>query len=356
MKRILILCLSLLALVPLQAQRRVGVVLPFYSDTALSESMVEFYRGFLMAADSVRQGGVTLEVRALDPGTSANTLREMLGRGALDGLDMVVGPGLGVQVEPLADYCAQRQIRLFMPFNTPLPTLAQQPLSYQCVAPQEVTNEGALQLIMENFSDAHFVLLKTNSYNERGSALQAALRQMLDNYGLSYTTLNLNADEMEIDQAMKLTQRNVVVPDSPAEQALQHTIGMLTRFQNANPRYEISVIGYPEWADLVSRYSEHLHALDTYLFTTSYSNPLSGRSIRFERKYQENFGRELSAQRPSLCMMGFDLGLMILSDQNVSGPLQHGFLFSPVADGGGHVNRFVELVHYAKNKSIQIVR
>lgn len=353
-KKILAVSLVLCSLMPAFAQRRVAVLLPFGSGGAMQESMVEFYRGFLMAADSVRSLGQTLEIHALDAGANTSQLDEILRSGELREMDFVIGPGVAAQTDALADYCHRHGIRLVMPFNTPYASLPSNPSVYQAIASPEVQTQFALQLVMENFADAHFVFLKTNNYNERGVALQNALRQQLEQFGVSFSDLNVNADDLALDRAMSITRRNVILLDSPAEPALQHAAGVLKRFQDANPGYKLSLLGYPDWLERAEAYSAVFHSLDTYIFTTFYSNPLSGRTIRFRRQYKDFFHAEMPSQSPSLCMTGFDLGLALLLD-NVS-PLQNGYRFIQVDGQGGYVNSFVELVRYSPNRLISVIR
>ena len=64
---------------------KVGVLLPL-----TDKKMVEFYRGFLMAADSVRHRGTNLDIHAWDCGTTAEQVEALLPN--LNELDVVIGP------------------------------------------------------------------------------------------------------------------------------------------------------------------------------------------------------------------------------------------------------------------------
>ena len=75
---------------------KVGVLLPF-SD----KNMLEFYRGLLMAADSVRKNGVNLDIYTWDCGTTTEQIGRLLPQ--ISGLDVLFG------VHPYGDPAAQRQ-------------------------------------------------------------------------------------------------------------------------------------------------------------------------------------------------------------------------------------------------------
>ncbi len=355
MKRIIISCLVACCLLPALAQRRIGVLLPFQGTGTLSQSMVEFYRGMLMAADSMRHRGVDVEFYAQDAGTTEHSMAQLLQQPEMQQMDVIVGPGVAAQAGVLGDFCRQHGIQLLMPFNTPFAALPQSPVVYQCVAAQDVVFEDVAQLILDKFIDAHFVFFQSAYGNERGTALQRALVEKLDALGFPYSTLNVSDDGAAVERAFSITRHNVVVADGSSHQAMQYCVGQLGRFQSSNASYRFSLLGYPEWLDYATTYASHFHALDTHLFTTYYSNPLSGRSVRFKQQYAENFHHQHPSMRPSLSMLGFDLGLYAMGDA-VSAPLQNGFRFVPVAEGGGSVNRYVQLVHYGTNRMIQIVK
>ncbi len=353
MKRIIISCLVAFCLLPVLAQRRVGVLLPFQSAGALSQSMVEFYRGMLMAADSMRHQGKDIEIHAMDAGITEQSMRNTLLHSQLAEMDVIVGPAVDEQVEALADFCLQHQVQLLMPFNTPCANLHHNPYVFQCVAPQSVVYEDIVDVVMDKFVDAHFVLLQTNDANERGIAMQNSLRQKLDTMGFPYSMLNVNDDEGKVACAMNLARRNLVVADSPGQQAMQHCVNQLTSFLTNNPTYKVSLLGYPEWLDYAVAHATQFHTLDTYFFATYYDNPLSGRSIRFKKRYAEDFHQRHPSMRPSLSMLGHDLGLYAMGCTDAE-PLQNTFHFCPVGEGGGSINHHVQIVHYATNNLIQI--
>ncbi len=340
-------------LLPVWAQRRIGVLLPFQSGGVLSRSMVEFYRGMLMAADSARHLEADVEIHAVDAGVTEYGMQDALQHSRMEEMNVIVGPGVAGQADVLADFCRQHQIQLLMPFNMPYADLSGNAYVFQCVAPQETVYEDVVRLVMDKFIDAHFVLLQSAGHSEQGTGMQTILRRKLDEMGISYSVLDATDEGAAAERAMSITRRNVVVPDSPTYQVMQQCVGLLARFQNNNPSYKLSLLGYPEWLEHADAYAMHFHALDTYFFTTYYNNPLSGRSVRFQQQYAENFRQQHPAMRPSLSMLGFDLGFYAMG-LAASATLQNTFRFIPVAADGGSINHHVQLVHYSTNRMIQI--
>lgn len=334
---------------------RVGVLLPLKERSPLGQMMLEFYRGLLLAVDSVKNQGLSVEVYTLDSGTTEASLREALAGGSLRPADLIFGPGVPEQAEALAAYCRQQGIRLVMPFNTPCATLATNPYVFQAMLPQEALYEAAVQLTLESLADAHFVLLRCGEADDRAASFQSALAERLQAYGLPHSVLNVQADAGAVVQALSITRNNLVIPDSRSEAALERMAQQLNAFRQTHPNYRFSLLGYPDWLAFATRRSELLFACDTYLFTPFYANPLSGRTIRFAQRYEQDFRSPLLPLLPSPAMTGFDLGYHFLHGVNPQ-PLQQDFDFQPVAEQGGQANCRLQLVHFASNKLIQVIR
>ena len=354
-KRFLCTLLTSLLLVQLASARRIGVLLPFSAPGKVGQTMVEFYRGFLMAADSVRAEGVSLEIYAVDCGTTPAEMSEVLGRGGMQQMDCIVGPAVASQADVLARFCKQWGIQLLMPFNTPVTVDRDCPSVFENVAPQEVTYAGGSQLLLENFPDANFVFLTTGQQDARGIALQKNLKARLDDYGLYYTTLDVKNGYDGVTERLDKSHKNVFLTDTADEAAFNGLSSYLLTLKESHPSCAVSLVGFPEWLSLGSQYSAQLHALDAYVFSTFYSNPLSGHALRFNQSYRNNFKQVPLSANPSIAMTGFDLGLFAMQSTSLK-PLQHGFAFRQESTDGAYVNHFVQLVHFQPNKIVSLVR
>ncbi len=332
---------------------KVGVLLPFKSRA--KATILEFYRGFLMAVDSVKHEGVSVEVYTFDSGTSKEDMVNILNQGALENADVIFGPGSAAQTDTLATYCKRHGIRMVIPFSTPCEQIDENEAVHQVTQRQELLYPDVAQIVMENFADAHFVMLKSDSADVKGEALQSAFNEKLSRYGLSSKVLQMNAGDEALDASLSISRNNFVVLDNSSEQTLESAIALFNRFRESYPFYRISVLGFTDWLKYAEKHEDDFYAMDTYVCTPFYNNPYSGRSIRFGQKFQSNFKQEMGKVTPSMAMTGFDLGYYFLTGVNPR-PLQQDYDFRKVSASGGSVNHFVELVHYGTNKLIDVVR
>ena len=95
---------------------RVGIMLPLHKVNGDGKRMLEYYRGILMACDSLRANNISTDIRAWNVAedTDINTfLRDPKAAEC----DVIIGPLYTKMVKPLADFATQHDIRVFIPFS-----------------------------------------------------------------------------------------------------------------------------------------------------------------------------------------------------------------------------------------------
>ena len=95
---------------------RVGIMLPLHDVDGDGRRMVEYYRGFLMACDSLRAKGISTDVYAWNVPADADIRISLLDDNAKR-CDMIFGPLYTRQLKPLADFCRANDIKLIVPFS-----------------------------------------------------------------------------------------------------------------------------------------------------------------------------------------------------------------------------------------------
>ena len=81
------------------ANVNVGVFLPFKSSGVKGQQAVEFYRGLLMAVDSLSQSGTTVKITAADCGSTASEMQTLLDESKHGVYDIIFAPSNIQQAE-----------------------------------------------------------------------------------------------------------------------------------------------------------------------------------------------------------------------------------------------------------------
>lgn len=344
------------------SELKVGVMLPF-SD----KNMVEFYRGLLMSADSIRKLGVNLDIQTWDCGTTAASLEALLPN--VKELDILFGPASSGQVMPLAEACRQQGIRLVLPFCGEQ-ILRDYPLLYNAAVPASVLNELAVRKLMMYYPDKNYVVVGSGKTDIEGRSLTQKLIGALSEQSLTHRTLALGGDDFAYEAAFNQFKDNVVVLDNSSIASLDTLLSRLKSFRKAHPKYRLSILGYKQWLGERARLLADFFEADTYIISPFYYNMLDERVQNFERAYARNFRARIAQENyPRYAALGFDLGCYFLGGLTTLGdtfeqmqnslqsvPYQNTFLFERDGSAPGFINKFVEFIHLSPEKKIELIR
>ena len=347
---------------------KVAVLMPLKEQSPRGETVLEFYQGLLMAVQQLKTEGQSVDVYALDSGTGEAQMETVLRNSMLTKMDVIFGPADGAQIAPLADFCRQHGIRMVMPFNTPCNQLYSNPWIYQVGVAQEQLYPGITALVMDQMENSHFVVFHSGEQDERAQSFTNHLTQVFALRQMQVTSLPAGADVRAFEQALNQFRENVIIPDSRSLKAVKDLLAGLKAFRADFPQYKVKLLGYPEWLTYTSVLLKDFYALDTRVFSAYYRNPLSGRVLKFEQQYRQNFGKASRNSFPRAEMLGYDLGCYFLRGLARYGadfdnqhaamaeaqPLQQSFRFQRVGEQGGFINLHVQLVHYGANNTIQV--
>lgn len=342
---------------------KIGVILPFVERSERAQKMIEFYQGFLMAADSIKKEGISLDIYTYSSGTTEADIMAVLVKPEIPKLDILFGPVDEQQLPTTIHFCKENNTRLVLPFINGQST-SSNPHLYIACPNNNVTTTDAAALVTRAYPNKNFVILKSNSQNTKGILFTQTLSDMLSKNGNNVHVLNINSDDFSYESAMSQFKDNVIVPDNPSLKTLNTLILKLNSFRQKHSNYNISLLGYPEWQTYTNKLLNSFFMYDTYVYSPYYYNTLAANTKYFEKAFAKNFGKEIAINYPRYAMMGFDLAFYFLHDiltnkspnGNQQVPYQNMYNFVQDAENSGYSNRFIQLIHYTKTKQIELIR
>lgn len=348
---------------------KIGVLLPFKDGNERASKMVEFYQGLLMAADSIKQRGTTVEIHAMHSGSSAPDMYYLTNNEELKQMNVIFGPLDAAQAAPLSEFCRQHKIRLVMPFATTNTYGLNNPYVYQATTSSDYSQHRGVQMMIERFADHHFVILQTEAADNRGNRFTNELIQELSKRNIIAHIANINSDDETIASSLSQLQDNVIIPDASSLNTTTAVTKRLMSFKQNNPDYNISLLGYPEWPTYAQSLGTSFYALDTYVYTSFYRNPTNVRVQDFEARFRENFNRDMLKTFPRYALMGFDLGYYFMRGLSQLGaqfdekqgsmvfaPMQNCFEFEQSNPNTAHQNHHIELIHYTPAQIVEVIK
>lgn len=180
--------------------------------------------------------------------------------------------------------------------------------------------------------------------------------------GVSQESIPEHAGKEAYKSTIRPDKKTVFIPTSGSNATLSKVLPQLKLLVRENPQLNIHLFGYPEWQTYTRDHLETFFELDTYFYSSFYTNTLFPAAVQFINSYQKWYNKDLASKYPSYGMLGFDTAYFFLKGLYTYGsalennlkqmkitPIQTGFLFERVNNWGGFINNKVFFIRFARN-------
>lgn len=344
---------------------RVGVMLPLHDVNGDGQRMVEYYRGMLMACDSLKQNGISVDVRAWNVPEDADIAKTLRDKNAAR-CDLIVGPLYSKQVKPLSDFAREHDIKVLIPFSINAPEISSNRNIFQVYQSPSEYNEAVIGRFLEKFSGYHTVFVDCNDTTSKKGVFTFGLRRRMETMGRSHSITNLKSTEQQFAKAFSATMPNVVVLNTGRSPELNVAFAKLNNLAMNNTKLTVTMFGYTEWMMYTKYNLDNYYKFDTYIPASFYMNPLSAKTARIEQKFRWNFHTDMQQALPRFAITGFDHAYYFIKGLHMHGkqfngargvvgytPIQTPLHFERVAEGGGYRNGSILFVHYTTGHRIE---
>ena len=346
---------------------RVGVMLPLHDVDGDGRRMVEYYRGMLMACDSLRKSGISTDIRAWNVPIDADIRETLLQNGANE-CDIIFGPLYTKHVKTLAEFCKTYDIKMVIPFSISGNDVEQYAQIFQIYQSPDRQNQDAVNAYLERFPQYHTVFIDCNDSTSRKGNFTAGLRKQLDEKGRTYNITSLKTADDLFQKAFSRTKTNVVVLNTGRSPELNQVLSRLDHLRQRDAGIAIALFGYTDWLMYTKVYSDYFYKYDTYIPTNFFYNARSKATQQLEQSYKKWFRQDMQYALPRFAITGYDQTQYFLrglhqygtdfrglKEQRVYNALQTPLHFKEAAAGGGMRNAQFMLIHYKPEKTLEAI-
>ena len=345
---------------------KAAVLLPFMAGSTTNQDeqlrMVEYYEGFLMAVDSLKKQGVSIDLYTYDTKGKTATTNNILAKKEMKDMDIIFGPANTQDMDALATFADKNDIRLVVPFAPKVDEVFKNPHIYQVNTPQSYLYSEVYEHFTRKFGDCNVIFLNASNGDREKDDFIKGLKSELRNDGISYRDFTVTGNFYELTTVMDTLKNNVFIPTSGKSTALVKILPQLTQIRREMPHYNMNLFGYPEWQTYTNDYLASFYEIDTYFYSSFYTNNLFPAAVNFTHSYRRWYSKDMANIYPKYGMLGYDTGYFFLKglskygnkmEENLSSiqvtPIQTGFKFERVNNWGGFINRKVLFVHFSKD-------
>lgn len=346
---------------------KLGVMLPLHQDNNDGRRMVEYYRGVLMACDSLKKKGISTDVYAWNLAENGD-INQILKDPNAAKCDLIIGPLYSKFVPHLSDFVSMNNIRLVIPFSINAPQLPENSNMFQIYQLPSTLTEVTARRMVDWFKDCHPVIVDCADSTSTKGPFTTAVRKLYDAKGISYNLTSLNSSDANFANAFSKEKPNVVVLNSSRSKDLIAAFGKLSTLIAHQPEVQLALFGYTEWMMYVNQYQlPNFHRYNVYIPAPFYTNMSSDATDSMVQKYRSNFHQDMMYALPRFAVTGFDHAMFFLTGIHHEGfrfngidgntmvsPIQTPLKFEQV-EQGGYQNRAYMFIHYKPDNTIETV-
>jgi len=308
---------------------QIALMLPLYlsqvdtpADTTVNEgallnfrylksfTFIQFYEGFMMAVDSLRKTGLNCELFVYNVEDDVFETKKVLTDPQLKSMDLIVGPAFAKTFTLVAEFAKQQKINIVNPFSSRNEIIYNNPFVFKVKPSQEFQYETLAEFLNLRYPDAQLFLVRQNQYRDEVEfhKLESILNQRLISNSIEpYHEINYGNDSLvSFLKRASSFKKNVVIIYSENKAFI---FDMLRKLNEIRDKYQITVIGIPNWKKMEDIEIEHVINLNTHFLTTEFINYDSPGVKGFVR----NFRQKYQTEPQQYAFEGFDTGAFFIS-------------------------------------------
>src|SRR5690554_6691040 len=293
---------------------KVGLLLPFLDEAGRGHlRLQEYYEGFLLAVEKLKNEGANLELYVFEIGKGKNTqkLESLLGTLEMKSLHFIIGGVNDEQIRVISDFSKANNIKYVVPFSQTNDEVLNNGNIFQVNPLQKSINDNASELFVETFRNANIIFVSggQNDKMELLSQIQINLR----NNNIRYETISITSTlETSILALLSKTKENIIIPTSGDSNTLRRVIDELKKVQETDSEYVFRLFGYPEWQTYSNLIREY-HHFGTYIYSPFFVDNNNPATKAFTERFHKWYGRTLLDTNPGYGMWGYDTGMFFLT-------------------------------------------
>lgn len=352
------------------------VALPFGLDNAApsrqNQHSLDFYKGFLIAADTLSYRREQIEIRTVDSasGLPADSL--------LQTATVAILPEDIAMLDRTAERCRADGTYVLNLFAVRDTSYLSNPYMMQATIPSEIMYRKAADGLFRTFAGYTPVIIRNISGRNEKDPFTQYLAGLCDSLGRPCVRIDYNGNLTTADLApleANTATNFVIVPSSGTLGEFNKFAYVVRNFRDSRlggtsgddpeaaapdsivPAGAVALFGYPDWIAFRSDAEELLHAVEATVYSRYYDDYDSFASRNIGSDFVRWYGEPMIESVPSQGLLGYDAGCFIIKNMQANDGrfrpdrateyrgVQSTFRFERVP-GGGFVNTALYIVRF----------
>lgn len=341
---------------------RVALLLPFMlseeTPDKQAQLFTEFYKGFLLAADSLKNmATVPMVISAYDTAGNNDTVRSILDSPAFAGTNVIITSDSDAQLALADEWVRANGALVLNIFAVRNDLYRTSPAVLQANIPHLDMYEKAAGAFLHEFPGFTPVIVSSKNGRHDKDEFIEVLRRRAIQAGLTPVDIDYEGLLKESDLSVLDANegRYVFVTTSGNPTEFNRIMPAIKVWRDALPDFNSArLFGYPEWITFRGDALQNLHYMNAVVYSRFYDDETSPRSRDAGSQFLAAYGRPMLTAVPRQGLLGFDTGCWLINTINTYGHrrelsfdgVQTGFHFVEHPDAQGKVNDVLYLINF----------
>lgn len=341
----------------------------------LSKSFAEFYEGFLLAVDSLRNTGLSVNLHLYDTERDNEKILDIQRELLMMNPDLIIGPVYTENMDMVSKLALYQDVNIISPLSINPSLVKENNRLFQVVPSKEAENRELANYLQQNEAGNFILIRATDSISMNDSwqfKMQMLARLPLDTAGnfARFRDYVLNDTLIQnLDSMLTKEDENIIIVFCESEPDVER---LVTSLYMLREDYQIRLFGQSSWQMMWKTVDlNYVHSLQLTLPSPFYLDLSERQTLDFLKKSRDILNFEPDEIWPkgyNFCMLGYDIGLYFLSALKEYGKdfqncLQHipaNLLLSSYrfqkGEEGGFINQHINFIRYNTDFTVEKIR
>lgn len=333
----------------------IAVLLPFMlkeeNVSKGAQRYTEFYKGLLIAVDSMRNSAADIHIKAFDTEGSTDRVKEILASGELNGVNYILAPDNTDQIAMISDWGNRNDVKVINIFVVKSEAYLTNPNLMQGNLPSALMVDRAIDGMCERLKYSTPVFLSINNVPADKIEFTNQLKKSLESKGIAYKEISVDGQLTPANlKTLPTDGTYTFIPLSGKQADLNKLLPGIIEWRDDAVTPTVKVFGYPEWITYRGETLENMHKLNTTVYSRFYADEDAKATVDVEESYKRWYGSGMDAAVPRQGLLGFDTGMYLIHsiafDEERYDGVQNGFHFITSSPGQGEFNDILYFINF----------
>lgn len=268
-----------------------------------SKDFAEFYSGVLLALDTLKRKGISIDLSVYDIAPDSESVRRALSDPSLKESHLIIGPAFAQELPQVSAFSRENQIPMVFPLSNTNPELRSNPYLFHVNTPDSLLHSRMADEVVRQAAGGNLIVILPPADEVQANRFVQVIKQKASQGGgvsgrIHYVEYRPKGDDLvEIQALINSNMANYIVVPSVRTAEASKVIPILFGVRERT-RADISLFGMADWLRFATIDPEQIHALNTTIFRAfglDYSLPETN---RFIQKYRSWYHTEPHAVSP----------------------------------------------------------